>query len=216
MKNPYRRSNLIPLWLFAVGICFGVGAGAQDIVDDDVLVVPEGHRPQIVTKAADIVKNVLARFSDANPEEVMELIQEQFPLRMREFKALSDKHAGEAVEYFVELVDEAKCLLDARRRSPELFRQLVRQRQLDRTIDDLVEGCSGLGGKEREERLSELRRALKEAFEVRQNFLRADLAQMEKDVETLRTVFSKREEKRDEIVERRLLELTGEAQYLEW
>jgi len=204
------------LILFAACACFHGIARAQDFPEDDVLAIPEGHQPQILSKAADIVKDVLARFSDVNPEEVMELIQEQFPLRMREFKTLSEKHAGEAVEYFVELVDDAKCLLEARRRSPELFKQLVKQRRLDRTIEDLVEACSELDGKAREEKLLELRKALKEAFEVRQEFLRADLAQMEKDVETLRTVVTKREEKRDEIVERRLQELTGEAQYLEW
>lgn len=217
MSKTRWNMRVLSLTLCAACVCMQGGTRAQDMPEEDLLALPEGgHRRQLMSKAADIVKDVLGRFSDANPEEVMGVIQEQFPRRMREFKELSEEHAGEAIEYFTDLVDEARALLEARRQSPELFRQLVKQRRIERAIGELVAACAELEGNARDEKLAELRRALSDAFQVKQAFLKADLAQMEKDVEELRMLVTKREDKREDIVERRLQELIGESQYLEW
>jgi len=63
---------------------------------------------------------------------------------------------------------------------------------------------------------AEMRGALDELFDLREAEKRAHLERMARELERLRAVIAERRENKDEIVERRLLELTGERETLEW
>jgi len=108
-------------------------------------------------------------------------------------------------------------LVELQRKDPELFKALVKHRDLTRESHELA--ASMRAAKTDEERdviRKDLAKNLNEIYDLQHGLWEEKIAALEKRLSELRDMLKKRVQHRDEIVERRILELTGEDDYLNW
>ena len=162
------------------------------------------------------VNQVFALFPDANREDVLVFIREQLPHEMRRLREMSERHVGDAFGLTIDLVQDALRLLEMRKEDPALYQKVVQRRNLERLADDLAVQCRRSAGSERQESEVRLRETLTRCFEIKQELMRRDLAQMERELGELKTLIEKREASRKDIINRRIIEVTGQTEHLEW
>jgi len=164
----------------------------------------------------DIISRAFERFPEVDREGIMEFIRDHFPREMRQFRELSAKRFSEAAELMSDVIRESLELLETRERNPEVYAKRVRQRELEIRTAALVEAIREAEDRDREKRLEELRGILEEAFEIKQELMKIDVAHMEKEISELKKMVARREANRKAIINRRVSEITGEMDYLEW
>lgn len=100
---------------------------------------------------------------------------------------------------------------DAVKESDEsLYGQLVEEWHFESRIQALASRARALPrGSERDELVSELRSLLGEAFELKQQNRRREIAQLESELKALQHRLQERESLRDKIIDRRLRQLVG-------
>ena len=102
-------------------------------------------------------------------------------------------------------------LHDVAQKDLDLYHRLVEEQQLEAEAQALAaEIRRQYGQAQREEQIRLLRRKLEEIFELKQENRRAEIRQLEAELDDLRERLAERERLREEIVERRLRELIGE------
>ena len=163
-----------------------------------------------------IVWRVLQRFPDIDRQRVRNFLDEQFSDEVCRFRELSVRHYDEAAELMSRLVEEALEFMEARHTNPERYRQMVRQREMEKQAMELAEALREAEGDDRDRLSGELRRLLEESFDLKQDRMRGEVDLVERELDELKTLVTKREENRDSIIERRLGELMGDTHYLEW
>lgn len=99
---------------------------------------------------------------------------------------------------------------------PELFKLVTEDDQLERKSFELAEEIRRLAPAERTKRETELQTLLVQHFEVRQSRRALQIERMAEQIKTLRESLEKRTEARDAIIERRMRELLGKPQDLEF
>ena len=164
----------------------------------------------------DIISRVLERFPGVEPDRVVDFIRNEFPREFREFRELASKRTGEAMEIMGNLVRHARELIEMKHRDPERFERMMARRRLEREAAELAVAMRHTEGEERAALQKRLRGVLVKAFSLKQELLRGEAARREAELGELRTLITKREESRDAIVDRRLDQLTGQADHLEW
>jgi len=105
---------------------------------------------------------------------------------------------------------------ERREEDPEAFERAVRERGLERDAETLAREAEGLKGEPREKAIARLRKLLSEAFNMRQEEMRTEMHELEEALTRVKTLVEKRQKNRDLIIERRIKELTGELDHLEW
>ncbi|MGI9174971.1 MAG: hypothetical protein ACR2GR_06600 [Rhodothermales bacterium] len=100
----------------------------------------------------------------------------------------------------------------------DLYERLMKERELEAKSQMLAARIRALteDDPERKALTEELRQQLDEIFVLKEENRRRETEQLEKELKVLRDQLSKREEKREQIIERRLNELLGRPQDLEW
>ena len=164
----------------------------------------------------DALEQALSEFPDLNREAVMNFITREFPDELREFKELSVRHLSLAIDLMNRMVEDAIIFLEARQRDPALFDKLVRKRELEKHCVELAQACRQAEGEDKAVREAALRETLAEVFELKQEFMRADVARMENELNELKGLITKREGRREGLIGRRLEELLGEQEVLPW
>jgi hypothetical protein len=162
------------------------------------------------------VSQVFALFPDADREAVMGFIREQLPNELRRLRQMSERQVGDAFGFTIDLVQDSLRMLEMKKDNPALYEKVVQRRNLERLADDLAAQYRRSAGSERQENEIRLRRTLTQCFEIKQELMRRDLAQMEKELGQLRTLIEKREASRIDIINRRLHEVTGKTDHLGW
>ena len=107
-------------------------------------------------------------------------------------------------------------MLELKKEDPALYQKVAQRRNLERLADEIAAECRRSAGDERDEHQVKLRRTLTQCFEIKQELMRRDLAQMEKELGKLRTLIEKREASRDDIINRRMNEVTGQTDHMQW
>ena len=178
-----------------------------------------GPIPQMtreVQREREIMGEVFARFPDAEPERMMQFMRETFVREMREFRDLSLDHRDEAVDLLTNLVRQSLELMEIKRRHPALYEQHLKQRRLEREADDIAQAAKRASGEERDKLVASLRQKLEDAFEVKQGLMKSDVEQMETELKDLKAMIEKRQQNREGIIKRRVGEIIGESDYLQW
>ena len=177
---------------------------------------PRGRRMREFPGVGEIVHQTLRRVPEEERAEVVRFIREYFEGELAEAEELARKEPGEAREIVTDVVHEARELLELREENPEAFEKAMHEPKLGRRSAELAERCRASKGEAREQLLKELRGVLSEAFGLRQASMKDEMRELERELQRLRTLVEKREENRDAIVERRIEQLTGEGDFLEW
>ena len=149
-------------------------------------------------------------------EHVIRFVREHFEAELAEAEELAEEEPREAREIVTDVVHEARELLELREEEPEQFEKAMRRMETERRASELAERCRASKGEARERLMKELRGVLNEAFSMRQAAMEEETRELEEELKRLRTLIEKREANRDAIVERRIEELTGEEEFLEW
>lgn len=161
--------------------------------------------------------SVFRRFPDVKPELVMDFIHERFPREVHEVKRLLTRRREDAVDFMSDLIQETLDLLDTRREDPARFEKVMRQRDLDRKAAEQAEAVRRCkDDPERGRRVEALRRTLAEAFVVKQELMKESVADMEVELNELKGLVERREKHREGIILRRIADLTGEKEELDW
>jgi hypothetical protein len=96
------------------------------------------------------------------------------------------------------------------------FLRTLRERELDRRSHRLAREWHEASQDESERLKTELRALLEELFDVREVHRADQIAELERELERLRTTLEERQADRDAIVEGRLKELLGQEDHLRW
>jgi hypothetical protein len=100
---------------------------------------------------------------------------------------------------------------------PEMSKLIQAEHELDRQSDDLVKQYGGTEDYTQREKLrTQLRELLVKQFDAQQQRREKELERVEKRISDLRAQIKKRTSVRNEIVDRRLENLTSEADGLGW
>ena len=100
----------------------------------------------------------------------------------------------------------------------DLYERLMKEREMEAKSQVLAARLRTLPEDDpaRKALIEDLREQLDEIFVLKEENRRRETEQLEKELKVLREQLSKREEKREQIIERRLNELLGRPQDLEW
>jgi hypothetical protein len=93
---------------------------------------------------------------------------------------------------------------------PEMFEFFRQERDVERKIHSLVERVMKGTKEEREKSKDELKGLVAEQFKIRQSRRKFELTRFEEQLKRLRESHEKREQQGDEIIRRRVSELLGE------
>jgi len=143
-------------------------------------------------------------------------LQEIFPDELQSLKQTSRTRPERAMEALTDLAHRGKELLTLRQSRPELYAKQVSLLRLERQAEALGANIRRTEGEARKQRMMELQRVLAESFAIKQELMKEDLEDLLRGVQRLRTLVEKREEHRQVIIRRRLMELTGNEEWTQW
>ncbi len=96
-----------------------------------------------------------------------------------------------------------------RQNDPEMFRLVQEDNELDRRTHELGMQCRQAPPEQRERMQRELREVVNKQFEIRQQRRTLELKRIEGELQRLRETIERRAKNREQIIERRVGELTG-------
>lgn len=159
----------------------------------------------------------MLRQSQALEAQVLELAEEDVQrLRREQLERqvqLLQRQAASMVETANRLTQaEVQAYFDAlQQRDTDLFQQIQREWSLEASTVQIANEIRRTNDSSRRARLSEeLRARLDHMFELKQENRRREIDQLERELEALQERLAQRERLRDEIVRRRMEELTGD------
>jgi hypothetical protein len=158
----------------------------------------------------------MARFPNANRAAVMRFIDEEFTEEFDQVKKLSLRRVSEAEDLMSYLVAESLDFLEAKQRDPELYRRLVARRKLEKRVRLIAAELRRGGAPDQEEKQRTLRDLLEKIFELKQEIMKTDVAEMEQDLDKLKELIAKRQSHRRALIDRRLGEIMGDTANLKW
>lgn len=173
--------------------------------------------PPGLEKSQGMIETVLERLPDVGHLDLMRLVHQEFPLEMRRFRQIAEKSPGEAMTLITQIIGESHELLVLKQNDPEQYQRMRKQRQLERRAITLGEDiATHEAGPERKRLTKELQTVLQESFDIKQNLIKGEVEEIENELAKLSALVQRREEKRAEIIERRISALTGASQDVEW
>lgn len=172
--------------------------------------------PVVIRREQKVLHEVFGRYPGVDRDHVMEFLREHFPREMKRFRSVVAHDEEAAGLLLAGLVSQAMELLETKDHDPRRFARLLEQRKLERKAESLAELLADERETNRDGIIRALRDVLVQVFEIKQQLMQADVAEMEADLEELKQLVQKREAHRKEIITRRLKDLTGETDYLEW
>ncbi|PEN14190.1 hypothetical protein CRI94_03885 [Longibacter salinarum] len=108
-------------------------------------------------------------------------------------------------------VARQEYLQEMQRRSQELYEKLMRERRMELESREIARTIRLLpDGPERDAQIDTLRATLNRIFDLKQDNRRREIEQLQRQIDELQRRLEKREDMRDEMIQRRLEELIGE------
>jgi len=164
----------------------------------------------------ELVNRVTQRLPERGRNNIMEFAHEHFDDVFKDAKRIFAQEMDEAVEMVMNAFRESMELLELREMEPEEFERAIQERRLEREAEALARHAAQLEGEVREKTIAQLRKLLSESFELRQENMRRQMGELERELARLKTLVEKRQQHRDLVIERRIKDLTGEPDHLQW
>ena len=163
-----------------------------------------------------MIAEVFRRFPEENAEAVMGFIRDNLPMKMREFRALSERHGDRAMEFLTDVILESLDLVRIRRDRPDLFEKVMMRSRIERRVVELAQQYRAAEKDERAALHRELITALERGFDLKQEIMLDDLAAMQTELASLKQLIDRRKENRAMIIQRKATEMTGLEMDLDW
>ena len=167
-------------------------------------------------RGGDALTEMLREFPEARRDEVKEFMQRYFPHRLKEVQQLRRHEPEEAAEFFRDTLNETLELLELREEEAEEFERAIKELEVERKTEEMAQTFERATPEERKKLLAELKDMLDQAFEMRQKAMKTEVEHLEREMRRLKTMVEKREQNKALIIDRRIQQLTGEMDYLEW
>lgn len=150
-------------------------------------------------------------------QKFMEFLREYDPRVLQQLKKIQAERPGEFGKRLAGEWRRLAQLMMLREKDPKLFGALIKQRDLSRESRELASSVQAAKTEEEKEALrEELAENLNQIYDLQQEMWEEKIAALEKRLNELREMLEKRAQHRGEIIERRIKELTGEEEYLNW
>ena len=158
----------------------------------------------------------LADWDDpAAKQAVLRELHDVFPAQLTELQAIAERNRDEAEEVSGRLVEQASHLVDLKADNPREYERALRLCRLEDECLGLAQKARAAQGADREALVASLKKKLAEAFDAKQESMKRQVAVMEAELANLRRRVAKRAEGRDQLIERRALDLLGDRE-AEW
>jgi C4-dicarboxylate-specific signal transduction histidine kinase len=208
-----RRAVRVGL-VWMLGIVVGAGPlctwaqdGAGEALPGNLAHLPQASGDQPPTPLTSdqerlVLDAVFARFPSVDREAMMQYIAERMPADLQDFTLLSMRDALEWRQ------------LESRQ--PERYALTRRHRALERQVREQGEVVRQSSDAARDAQMLVLNGLVAEAFQVKQELMRQDLAAIRKQVDDLAALVERRETNRAAIVEQRVREVAGLVDPASW
>ena len=157
------------------------------------------------------------------------ILEKDLPGFLKLMDALKKSQDADAGEELEEIMEHTLELLEMREEEPGEYRNELKniQRELElRSIQFHTEQLGQViqkktfgqnnGGPSRDELVKELKKSLIKEFDLRLASRQREIEQVERELKQLKSRVERREKKRDLIIQRRMQELMGEEDDLDW
>jgi hypothetical protein len=216
-------NSTIWILVLATGLLLQAGIAQETMRDvpEDIKAMPQftENRPPtpLSTKQeAAVLDAVFLRFPDLNRHETMAFIREYIPDGSREFTLLSHRDLGKAMAMLIDLIGKSERLMNMQSRNPVHFAKIVKHHELERNIGSLAGELKALEALETPANEIKLRTVLSQSFIMKQDLMKADIEDLEQQLETLRLLLKKREDNREVIIDNRYLDIIGKLDHMKW
>ena len=150
-------------------------------------------------------------------EELMKFLQEELPEAARNLKALVELHPDEGREVTLDLYHRTRDMRKMEAHAPEFYEIKLDELGHDVKIRLLSYRLTRKGHEGDREKLKvDLRKALSELFDVRVKMRELEVQELEKRIEEVRGRLRKQKANKTKIIDRRLKEMSGEEEDLEF
>jgi hypothetical protein len=211
-ENKYMRTTII-------GLLAVLLIGSLVLAEEKVAIKPPSPRlvgPPPLPFEGDVLRYVFQHFPDVDKEKAMSFIGEHFKAELPAFRKLANENASHATVFMMDLVSEALVLMDIAEKDPELASMMIRQRDIERKALRKAKEVALADDDEKAKLKAELKKMLEQTFDAKQKLMMRDLAGMQAELKKLDTMIQKRSEYRQQIIDKKLTELTVEENYLKW
>jgi len=157
-----------------------------------------------------------ANLTDEQIEQVLEVLEDYRPEMAEQIREMRERDPQRAEQLLRRALMFVRPMVQMQQTDPEGYELHLRDAKLDRESQEIARRLRAADGREADKLHGQLRDVLAAHFDVRQQIRERKLAELERQIEQLRTQIETRAESRDRLVEQRYSELTGQSQRPEW
>ena len=158
-----------------------------------------------------------ARTPEFFDPDLLQFASREMPAAAEEIEVLMRTREDWAREELEEWRSYLREMMELRETNPDLYEMEKQLMALDRDAEHLGDRIAEMPkGEEREKAMKSLVEVLKQAFEIKEKMRERDIEILEQELKEQKDALKARRKNRDEIIERRRQELTGEAEILDW
>lgn len=212
----YWRQGVLLMWLAFLPLPRAAAQAADTNASDAIEFAPGLLTVPPSPTESRIAADVFRRYPDVDSKAIMNFISREFPEDRARFTLLTMRNEADASVFLVGLIRQTLELMALQKANPEKYAKLLKQRKLDRRAVELGQACRRAKGDDKAAQTKKLQEVLAESFEIKQELMRDDVAQMEQQINELKTLLQKRDSSRQAIIDLRAGELTGETGVLKW
>lgn len=151
------------------------------------------------------------------PNEVIKFLKSFNPGRAEELQHLQKENPREFREVLQHASHEMMELKELKKHDPKRFKAICQRNQLEHKSHKLAEKYRHSDNKKDKERIKkELRKILPRIFDIQKKARMQDVQRMEKELRQLKEKMARRKKIRQQLIEERLKQLTGEKEEWEW
>jgi len=163
-----------------------------------------------------MLQELLQHFPPERREDLSAFLKQNFTDELNELRELARGHIEAARVELPHLIERVNDLFMLAQNNPDAFATHRRLRELERASERLGREYRESEGERRDAIAATLRDTVQEAFELKQEILRNEAEAVAREARELAQRHVHREELREEIVERRIEQVTGKNDPLEW
>ncbi|MEM6886183.1 MAG: hypothetical protein AAF571_14235 [Verrucomicrobiota bacterium] len=154
--------------------------------------------------------------SDASGQRLSAFVQAKFPKEVHSYLQTMIQNDPDAAKYFIKYLhdvqEEYQLLLEEAPEEAEMRLQIERHESLSKVLSEQY-----TPGSDNSEKLAaRIKAEITAAFDLKLKVQKAELEFLENEVTELRELMNQRTAARDQVIQRRLDELTGKRTHMEW
>ena len=209
---PGRRRDISRHLAFVVAACLALLCGPAGRAGGKAK--PGKKQPTVMQR---LLKNAFTEVEPLRRQALKQELQTYFYADLQRLEPLAREDRDEAEEQLDQLLEEADAMLDAREDDPARYERMVQLRKAHNVTLDLAAAAQRAPAGKREALEGKLRQALARYFDLRQQAIGREINDLERELKRLKRSYARRQEKRKQMIERRLRELLEpEEDEIEW